>query len=121
MLVDDPPIPVKVGDAAGRYAHQFVTLHPGQSWTADLSQEPDSACYLPYDVKNGDEFKYRFKGVKLEWWDWGTKEDHQETEVQLPCFVNGWLEAPKDNGGRPKVVLPGSNEAYLTFVSDDGR
>jgi hypothetical protein len=115
-IFDAPPILVKVGNA-GEYDSEFVTLHPGESWTyEDEVQGPSWTCLPEKDLKVGDEFKYLWKGATVDWWDWGTKEDHRETEVKLRCNVNGGLEEPKDNDGRPKLMLPASNEAHFTYV-----
>ena len=113
---DDPPIPVNVGDE-GEYSNQFATLRPGESWKCERRVQCSRWTDLPDDVKAGEKFKYMVKGAVVDWWDWGTKEDHKETKVKLPCFVSGDLEEPTDNGGRPKLIVPASNE--VTFSYDD--
>lgn len=114
-IFDDPPIPVNVGDE-GKYSDLFVTLRPGESWEYVSNVQGEHWTTLPDDVKVGDEFKYVIKGAVVDWWDWGTKEEHRETAVKLPCFVNGDLEEPRDNGGRPKLFVPASNEVYFSYV-----
>lgn len=112
---DAPPIPVMVGDA-GTYDSSFMTLGPGESWTCTHYAQSLSDSILPYEARAGDRFLYRNKGAVVDWWDWGTKEDHKQTAVKLCCVVGCDLEEPKDNGGRPKLVVPGSNEVVFTYV-----
>ena len=114
-IFDDPPIPVQVGDA-GKFDKEFVTLHPGETWSEIFRQQSESWSNLPSEVQAGDHFKVVIRGAILDWWDFGTKEDHRETEVELPCFIAGDIEKPKDNGGRPKIVVPASNEILFTYV-----
>jgi len=114
-IFDDPPIPVVVGNA-GQHDTQFVTLHPGETWVDIFRQQSESWSKLPYETKAGDCFKCLMRGASLDWWDWGTKEDHRETQVMLPCFVAGDLEEPRGNGGRPKLIVPASNEIRFTYV-----
>jgi len=66
--------------------------------------------------KDRDVFRYVFKGVEIDWWDWGDSSDHEETIVKLPCFINGRVVDPKDNGGRPKLIVPASNSIEFTIV-----
>lgn len=44
------------------------------------------------------------------------QEDHKQTMVKLPCFVGGNLEEPKDNDGRPRLVIPASIEVVFIYV-----
>lgn len=114
-IFDNPPIPINVGDE-GEYSDQFATLRPGESWNHERRVQGSDSTSLPDDVKAGDRFKYVIKGAVVDWWDWGTKEDHKETAVKLPCFVGGDLAEPTDNGARPKLVVPASNEVLFSYV-----
>jgi hypothetical protein len=67
-------------------------------------------------VDIGDVFRYTFKGVEVDWWDWGDSSDHEETVVTLPCFIAGRVVKPEDNGGRPKLIVPASNVLEFTII-----
>lgn len=77
----------------------------------------DGEC-LPDDRKPGERLRYQFKGNTLDWWDWGTAEDHAQTIVTLPGSGVEPISSPKDNEGRPKVVIPASNIVEWTVVND---
>jgi hypothetical protein len=116
-IFDDPPIPVNIGDESDKYADRFASLHVGESWTTQCRvQDGESWTSLPDDVKVGDKFKYVIKGAVVDWWNWGTKEEHRDTVVKLPCWVAGDVVEPKDNDRRPRLVVPESNEAEFDFV-----
>lgn len=96
LIVDDPDVYVNVS------SHQdFASLQPGESW----------ACEWPLSVETtpGDVFRVWHTGVELDWWDWGSAEDHASTKVGLPCFIGGPVQDPKDNGGRPKLRVSGTD------------
>ncbi|OTA99828.1 hypothetical protein M426DRAFT_268576 [Hypoxylon sp. CI-4A] len=104
-IVDDPDVPVKVSEH-----EDFVSLRPGESWTTSRHLQGGSWTELPADAAPGDVFRYVFKGATaLDWWDWGSGEDHKETVVKLPCWIKGPVVDPAHNGGRPKLVIPASN------------
>jgi hypothetical protein len=42
-------------------------------------------------------------------------EDHRETMVKLPC-LEGDVTDPKDNGGRPRLVVPASEWFEFTLL-----
>jgi hypothetical protein len=73
---------------------------------------------LPDDMKLGEQLRYQFKGNTLDWWDWGTAEDHAQTIVTLPGSGVEPISNPKDNDGWPKVVVPASNIVQWTVISD---
>jgi hypothetical protein len=77
-IFDDPPIPVNIGNESDECADRFASLRAGESWNS-----------LPDDVKVGVEFEYLGKGAVVSWWDWGTKEQHRDTVVKLPCWITG--------------------------------
>ncbi|KAF4253498.1 hypothetical protein CNMCM8812_001542 [Aspergillus fumigatus] len=97
-------VPVNVGR---NEQDEFVALMPGESWsfTREVTDFPKHAA-------PGDEFRYRFKGAQLDWWDWGHLGDHENTIV----WVNYLVRDPKDNGGRPGLVVPASNWVEFTMV-----
>jgi hypothetical protein len=111
MIVDDPDVAVNVSQD-----EDFASLQPGQTWTTSRQLEGRGMGILPDDVIAGDLFRYVFKGVKLDWWDWGGKTEHIQTIVKLPCFIKGEVVEPKDNGGRQKLVVPASNFVEFTIV-----
>ncbi|KFY31521.1 hypothetical protein V493_01029 [Pseudogymnoascus sp. VKM F-4281 (FW-2241)] len=107
MIVDEPDIAVNVVQD-----ENFAGLQPGQTWTT--SERLDG--HLPDDVTAGDLFRYVFKGVEVDWWDWGGNTEHKNTTVKLPCFINGRVVEPNDNGGRQKLIVPASNSVEFTIV-----
>ncbi|KAL5327672.1 hypothetical protein ACEPPN_005373 [Leptodophora sp. 'Broadleaf-Isolate-01'] len=111
MIVDDPDVSVHVTQDGN-----FATLQPGQTWSTSKRLQDQGLGILPDDVKVGDVFRIVFKGVELDWWDWGGIEDHGETVVKLPCFLKGRVVEPRDNGGRPKLIVPASNLVDFTIV-----
>jgi hypothetical protein len=111
MIVDEPDVAVNVSQD-----ENFASLQPGQSWTTSTRVEGRQIGILPNDVNVGDVFRYVFKGVEVDWWNWGSKAEHNETIVELPCFIDGRVVEPKDNGGRPKLVVPASNFVEFTVV-----
>lgn len=117
----EDPIPIKVGGdhKATRIEREFKMLRPGESWVQHhCVHRPDwlEDSYLPDDAKDGDQFKFVMKGAEVDWWDWGTLEDHRGTVVKLPWHILGDVVEPDDNGGRPKLIVPISNEAVFTYV-----
>jgi hypothetical protein len=108
---DNPDKLINVSENPG----QFPTLFPGESWSDFWTM--DGEC-LPDDLKPGDRLRYQFKGNTLDWWDWGTAEDHAQTIVTLPGSGVEPISNPKDNDGRPKVVVPGSNIVEWAVVGD---
>lgn len=101
----------------GRDDQNFVSLMPGESWTT-------SKEYVPMVMVPGDTFRCRFKGLVMDWWDWGTMADHVDTVVKLPSWKAGRVTEPADNGGRPKLVVPGAKEVKFTYTGvgkDGGR
>lgn len=87
---------------------RFTSLFPGESWSDSWSLPADGDC-RPEDARPGEQLRYQFTGNTLDWWDWGTIEDHAQTIVTLPGSGIEPIKHPKDNDGRPKVVIPASN------------
>lgn len=94
---------------------EFVTLYPGESWV-DGHRINTEDWVLPDDVKVGDLFRFQHEGIILDWWGWGTKEDHMNTVVRLPCFSPVSVRDPKNNDGRPELLIPGSNVVTFPYV-----
>ncbi|KAB8276494.1 hypothetical protein BDV30DRAFT_224210 [Aspergillus minisclerotigenes] len=109
QIYDDPDIEV----TPGRHA-DFISLQPGEQWTRTDSLE------LPSDIDIGEVFKYEFSDRVIDWWDWGMKEDHLQTTVKLPCWVKDDVVEPRDNEGRPAIVVPASNAVEFTIVPYTG-
>ncbi|KAF2746554.1 hypothetical protein M011DRAFT_87541 [Sporormia fimetaria CBS 119925] len=110
-LVEDHNIVVNVGQDK-----RFVSLKPGESWTEGLSYvEHDTWGRLPDDKEVGDVYRILFCGDTVDWWDWGTKEEHEQTVIELDGSSTS-VQVPKDNGGRPKLVLPSSEPVEFTLV-----
>ncbi|GFF51533.1 conserved hypothetical protein [Aspergillus udagawae] len=97
-------VPVNVGR---NDQDKFAALLPGESWS--FTRE---VTHFPKNAAPGDEFRYRFKGTQLDWWDWGHLRDHENTVVGIEYLVRD----PKDNGGRPGLVVPASNWVEFTMV-----
>jgi hypothetical protein len=104
MIVDDPDVVVIVSEHK-----DFTSLEPGQTLTKKTRLDLQ-------ETQVGDVFRYVFKGLVLDWWDWGDREEHRETTVALPCHLGGPVQEPKDNGGRPALVVPSSNTIVFTIV-----
>lgn len=96
------PEPVKVGN---NNLNQFQSLMPGESWSFTRQVSDFPKTFAP-----GNQFRYGFKGITLDWWDWGDLHDHGNTVVWIR---EDRLHAPKDNGGRPEIKVPASN--WLKF------
>lgn len=107
MSVDKPDVPIQVG----RGDDHFVSLDSSQPWMF-LHPLDKTAWSKAGAAKTGDVFRCRFNGTTVDWWDWGTREDHVHTVV----WVAGAVTNPKDNGGRPQVVVPASNWVEFTLV-----
>ncbi|KAK2763257.1 hypothetical protein FQN54_009893 [Arachnomyces sp. PD_36] len=108
-IADNPDVEVNVSKH-----RDFASLQPGESWTASYLVD-DGDWYFPSDLADGDVLRFLFKGGQVEWWVWGDSEDHSDTTVKLPCFVWSYVIEPEDNGGRPKLIVPVSNEILFTY------
>ncbi|KAJ4854410.1 uncharacterized protein T069G_11389 [Trichoderma breve] len=102
LIADDPPVDVRVGDDVDN----FVTLRVGETWTLTKSFDWGS---LPDDTVPGDVFSLMFQDTIVDWWDWGSQgQEYRDTVVKLPCWIVGPVVDPADNGGRPRLLVPGS-------------
>lgn len=109
MIVDEPDVYVNVVQSK-----DFASLHPGETWS--ISMDLQDATFGDSPMEVGDVFRYTFKGVEVDWWDWGDRESHVDTIVKLPCFLNARVIEPKNNGGRPKLIVPASNSIEFTVI-----
>jgi hypothetical protein len=109
---DNPDKLIKVSENPNG---RFPTLFPGESWSDFWTVDGE---LLPDDRKPGERLRYQFKGNTLDWWDWGTAEAHAHTTVTLPGSGVEPISNPRDNEGRPKVVVPASNIVEWTVVGD---
>ncbi|GAP90754.1 putative kinesin light [Rosellinia necatrix] len=107
LFVDGPDIVVSV--AQEDMNRHFASLLPGEEWSTKLLLQGSDWSCLPDDSVPGDVFRYSFAGTALEWWDWGTKDDHKDTFVSLPPWLHGHVTKPQDNGGRGTLMVPGSD------------
>ncbi|KAK1950835.1 hypothetical protein LY78DRAFT_742473 [Colletotrichum sublineola] len=110
MIVDEPDISVRVG----QHKH-FTSLRPGETWTTTQALSGDDV-ELPQDMAPGDVFRCTFEEATVDWWDWGTMEDHAETVVKLPCYEAGNVTEPSDNGGRPKLVVSSAKPVEFAII-----
>lgn len=100
----------------GQREDDFASLRSGESWDSSTYLNYPGDVDLPRDSLPGDEFRYRVIRSETDWWEWGTMEDHRDTAVKLPCYIRGEVTDPKDNGGRPKLVVPASEWFEFTLV-----
>ncbi|KAF2729340.1 hypothetical protein EJ04DRAFT_556160 [Polyplosphaeria fusca] len=105
LLVDDPDVPINVAQDT----EKFVSLRPGESWSTSRRLQGEKWTYLPDDSKGGNRFRVEFDGATVDWWDWGSREEHKDTVVKLPCWIKGPVVDPKDNGGREKMNVSASD------------
>ncbi len=110
---DHPNIRITVGDGTDNYSDQFISLSPDETWEDSF---PVGSEELPEDVETSDLFMYVNKGAMVDWWDWGAKDEHQNTVVELPYQLDGEVVDPPDNNGKPKLIVPVSNKAYFSYV-----
>ncbi|KAI1868410.1 uncharacterized protein JN550_006326 [Neoarthrinium moseri] len=119
-LLDAPPLLVKVGED-----EQFLSLGRGESVVAHQRTIPKK---FPEDAKPGDRFRVGLRGAHVEWWNWGGRQSHANTEVYLPCWRVGRVVNPPTpdydsilcpetkNDGRPKMVLHVSDPVEFTLA-----
>ncbi|PWY72768.1 hypothetical protein BO83DRAFT_408482 [Aspergillus eucalypticola CBS 122712] len=107
-VFEEEDVPCAVGTSDG-----FMSLQPNETWTE--VRELETMIDLPEDARDGEVMRHLFKGCRLSWWDWGTKEDHIDTIVSVIGF--GVITSPPDNDGRPEVVIPASDMVEFTVVN----
>ncbi|KAK4096784.1 hypothetical protein N658DRAFT_458056 [Parathielavia hyrcaniae] len=111
-IYDEPDVEVYVGQRDD----EFASLRLGESWTTTEHLHDHLDISLPRDSTPGDRFRYRVMRSGADWWDWGSMEEHRETAVMLPCFIKANVTCPKNNGGRPKLVVPASEWFEFTLA-----
>ncbi|KAJ7669909.1 hypothetical protein DFH06DRAFT_1179447, partial [Mycena polygramma] len=80
----------------------FQSLAPGQS----VQETWRGFCGYQESFKVGKKYTFQYIGGVIDWWDWGTVEDHKDEWV-------GLYETSHD--ARPRIVIPASNA--LEFVA----
>ncbi|PYI24319.1 hypothetical protein BO99DRAFT_439169 [Aspergillus violaceofuscus CBS 115571] len=72
-----PDDPYQVNVSKEREEAGFISLRPGQTYSRSvhLYSQDD----LPRYPATGEILRYRFKGCVLDWWDWGTLDEHGDT------------------------------------------
>ena len=109
VLADGPDVRVNVSNH-----EDFVSLLPGETWTYEYELNNPTDAEIPHDTSPGHWFKFWFVGIELDWWDWGSAEDHAQTEVSLPCYIKSGVVDPRNNGGRPTARL--TNSDAIEFI-----
>lgn len=109
----------------------ITTLRPGESWTIKRRLHSSDSPYLGgnrplEDAQPGTgRFMCIFKGITVPWWDWGTREEYlvNAEYITFPYHMGSYdriefYEAfhQETNGGRPKILVPASNEIEFTVV-----
>jgi hypothetical protein len=115
FIVDDPDVAVIVGQD-----NHFASLTPGESWTTSR-RIGRNYTELPDNARIGEAFRYVFVGAELDWWNWESKNDHSDTVVKLRCYLTGPIVDPKDNEGRPRLVVKPSNDVQFSLRSYDPK
>ncbi|ETS85217.1 hypothetical protein PFICI_03242 [Pestalotiopsis fici W106-1] len=108
-ILDAPPMLVNVSED-----DQFPSLSLGE---AVIAHQYPLKEKLPGDAKAGDRFRLTLKQARVEWWNWGGREEHANTKVYLPCWRLGPVVDPPTpdydsllcpetkNEGRPKLLV----------------
>ncbi|KAI0903969.1 hypothetical protein F4823DRAFT_616630 [Ustulina deusta] len=115
LPVDDPDCVISV--AGEDMEKHFVSLCPGEEWSTLKWLQDSVWSGLPEDSAPGDIFRYSFTGTMVEWWDWGTKDEHKDTLVSLPAWISGYVTDPRDNGGRGALVVPASEAVEFVMAA----
>lgn len=81
--------------------NKFVSIAPGASHTVEI-KFPVKRFNLDPD----ERYSFLYRGGGIEWWDWGTLEDHRE-------ILDGAWDGAKGEG-RPEILLAASNTIEFT-------
>ncbi|KAI0023462.1 hypothetical protein F4780DRAFT_786967 [Xylariomycetidae sp. FL0641] len=103
LFVDDPDVAVSVADA--EMEEHFVNLRPGESWMMSKRLQGQSWSCPPEDLAPGQVIRYVFKGAEVDWWNWDSKEDLKSMVMKLPPWIAGKILGPRNNDGRPRLVV----------------
>ncbi|KAJ5833599.1 hypothetical protein N7474_001910 [Penicillium riverlandense] len=87
---------------------RWISLAPGESWSQNLGIDDQRLS----DQAPGDKIRYQLEGGIIEMWNWGSREDHAQTELMLPSGRDAgeWIDGPP-------IVMPASNPLEFTIVS----
>ncbi|OOO11118.1 hypothetical protein OAory_01075880 [Aspergillus oryzae] len=102
---DDPDIQISPGQHKN-----FACLHPGETWSFTGNYE------LSEEVQVGSSLRCQLGETKINWWDWGTRDDHLSTKITVPCWMGPEIIEPSDNDGRPLLIVPASNPVDVQFM-----
>lgn len=114
-FVDDPDVTVNVSTD-----EHFTSLAPGGTWRTETYIGPDWA-EVPDDVEGGETLGFAYTGGEMDWWDYGSADDHADTTVDLPCFIWGPVVRPAHNDGRPKLYVPVSKVMEFKVAGKKGE
>lgn len=106
-IMDGPDIEVNVTDE-----ELFLSLQPGESWTDEFTFDLSE---LHEDTAVGDSYRFLYWGGCVEWWIWGTREEHADTTVKVPPW-RGDVVDPIGNERKQKINIPGSNTVEFVVV-----
>ncbi|KJK66064.1 hypothetical protein P875_00021863 [Aspergillus parasiticus SU-1] len=102
---DDPDIQISPGQDKN-----FACLYPGETWSFTGNYE------LSEEVQVGSSLRCQLGETKINWWDWGTRDDHLSTKITVPCWMGPEIIEPSDNDGRPLLIVPASNPVDVQLM-----
>ncbi|RAH53136.1 hypothetical protein BO85DRAFT_472250 [Aspergillus piperis CBS 112811] len=109
-FVDDPDMQVSPGRDKG-----FASLRPGETWS-EVLQLPlltDMESNDGGEARAGEGIRCLFKGLRLDWWVWGSREDHLETTVTIPATGSWTVREP---GEQPNAFIPAAAPVNLEII-----
>ncbi|KAI2940833.1 hypothetical protein CBS63078_414 [Aspergillus niger] len=109
-FVDDPDMQVSPGRDKG-----FASLRPGETWSEVLRIPllTDMDSNDGGEARVGEGIRCLFKGLELDWWVWGSREDLLETTVTIPATGSWTVREP---GEQPNVFIPAAAPVDLEIV-----
>ncbi|GKZ84919.1 hypothetical protein AnigIFM56816_010479 [Aspergillus niger] len=109
-FVDDPDMQVSPGRDKG-----FASLRPGETWSEVLRIPllTDMESNDGGEARIGEGIRCLFKGLELDWWVWGSREDLLETTVTIPATGSWTVREP---GEQPNVFIPAAAPVDLEIV-----
>lgn len=107
---DDPDIQV----SPGRH-ESFACLRPRETWSHTVRYEllTDIESRDGREAQVGEVIRCLFQGIQLDWWVWGTREDHLATTVTIPATGSWTVREP---GNDPVVIVPAAAPIDLAIV-----
>jgi hypothetical protein len=112
-FLNDQPVKIHVAQS-----ENFVCLRPSESWEGSFTLD-DELWEFPDHLRIGAMFRFSFKGATIKWWDWGTKDGtHADTILTFRGSGQSMRSdfPDENNGGRPQIVIPSSNEIELVLA-----